>query len=308
MQERRDVFQAQAQINDMLSRRLRNTDADLQQTRAYLTGWVEVQDEGSQIVAALAGAKPGWTVVDYCAGGGGKTLALAAQMQRRALLPRWEKGWDEGERATSAESGGGVPNTLSPDLSPIEGERRSAWGRLVACDIDRRRQQAIPERLKRAGAAAELRLTGADGEGTEDLAAAADLVLVDAPCSGSGTWRRHPEGAWRLTPEDVSRLAGLQGGILARAAKLVRPGGRLAYVTCSVLEAENETVAGAFAAAHADFRPIAIAEAAATSDLTDAARVRLAQLANGRHTLQLTPRRTGTDGFFIALFERSAPA
>ena len=241
---------------------------DIQKTRAYSTGWIEVQDEGSQIAAALAGAQPGWAVVDYCAGGGGKTLALAAQMQRSR---------PDSER----------------DL-----------GRLVACDVDRRRLQAIPERLKRAGASAELRLTGANGEGTEDLAAAADLVLVDAPCSGSGTWRRHPEGAWRLTPEDVARLSGLQQAILARATALVKPGGRLVYVTCSVLRDENEAVAEAFAAAHPDFRPVPIAEAAATPDLTDAARARLAELAEGGHTVQLTPLRTGTDGFFVALFER----
>jgi 16S rRNA (cytosine967-C5)-methyltransferase len=234
---------------------------DIQKTRTYATGWIEVQDEGSQIAAALAGAKPGWIVVDYCAGGGGKTLALAAQMRRS--------------------------------------------GRLIACDVNKRRLDAIPERLKRAGATAEMRLTGTDGEGTEDLAGLADLVLVDAPCSGSGTWRRRPEGAWRLTQEDVTRLAELQQNILARAAGLVKPGGRLVYVTCSILAEENDAVAAAFAAANPEFAPVPIANAAATPDLTDLARDRLAELAAGGHTVQLTPHRTGTDGFFIALFERS---
>jgi 16S rRNA (cytosine967-C5)-methyltransferase len=240
---------------------------DIQATRAFKTGWVEVQDEASQIAAALAGARPGMIVVDYCAGGGGKTLALAAAM------------WRSGEGQV---------------------------GRLVAMDVNGRRLEAMTERLARNDVVVELRRLGATGEGAEDLIGLADLVFVDAPCSGSGTWRRHPEGAWRLTPESIARLTALQGAILARAARLVKPGGRLAYATCSVFGAENDAVASAFAAAHPAFRPVAIARAAQTTDLTDAARLRLAELSGDGHTLQLTPRRSGTDGFFLALFERSA--
>jgi 16S rRNA (cytosine967-C5)-methyltransferase len=240
---------------------------DIQATRAFKTGWVEVQDEASQIASALAGAKPGMTVVDYCAGGGGKTLALAAAM------------WRSGE---------------------------GQLGRLVAMDVNPRRLQAMSERLTRNDVAVELRRLGGRGEGAEDLARVAGLVFVDAPCSGSGTWRRHPEGAWRLTPESVARLAALQGEILSRAAMLVKPGGRLAYATCSVFGAENDAVVSAFAAAHPAFRPVAITSAADTPDLTPAARLRLAELSGDGHTLQLTPRRSGTDGFFLALFERSA--
>ena len=238
--------------------------ADIQKTRAFATGWIEVQDEGSQLAAALAGAQPGWTVVDYCAGGGGKTLALAAQMR--------------------------------------------GSGRLVACDVNPRRLDAVPERLERARATAELRRMGPEGQGTEDLQGRADLVFVDAPCSGSGTWRRRPEGAWRLAPEDVTRLSALQTSVIAAAARLVRPGGRLAYVTCSILAEENEAVAAAFAAEHPSFAPLPIARAAAAPGLTEAARARLAELAGGGHTVQLTPRRTDTDGFFIALFERPPAA
>jgi 16S rRNA (cytosine967-C5)-methyltransferase len=164
---------------------------------------------------------------------------------------------------------------------------------------------AVPERLARAGAAAELHLIGPEGQGTEPFEGLADLVLVDAPCTGSGTWRRRPEGAWRVTPDDVARLAALQPQILGRAAGLVKPGGRLAYVTCSIFAAENDAVAAAFASARLDFRPVPITRAADTPALTQAARDRLAALAGGGHTLQLTPRRTGTDGFFIALFERA---
>ena len=198
---------------------------DVQVLRAFTSGWIEVQDEGSQILAALAGAGGGETVVDYCAGGGGKTLALAAAM--------------------------------------------GGQGRLVACDVNARRLNAMPERLERAGARAEIRRIGPEGEGLDELAGRADLVFVDAPCSGSGTWRRHPESAWRLQPESIERLARLQAGILARAARLVKPGGRLVYATCSLLDAENREVASGFAASHPGFVPRPIAEAAATPLLTD---------------------------------------
>ncbi len=240
---------------------------DIQATRAFKTGWVEVQDEASQIAAALAGAKPGMTVVDYCAGGGGKTLALAAAM------------WRSGEGQV---------------------------GRLVAADVNGRRLHAMAERLARNDVAVELRQLSPHGDGVGELTGLADLVFVDAPCSGSGTWRRHPEGAWRLTPDGIARLATLQGQILGRAATLVKPGGRLAYATCSVFAAENDAVAGTFAAAHPAFRPVAITRAAHTPDLTEPARMRLAEWSGDGHTLQLTPRRSGTDGFFLALFERSA--
>ena len=116
----------------------------------------------------------------------------------------------------------------------------------------------MDERLVRAGAKVEKRRLGSNGEGMDDLEAAADLVFVDAPCSGSGTWRRHPEAAWRLTPETVTRLAALQQTILARAAKLVKPGGRLLFATCSMLDQENGAVAAAFAAAHPEFRPYSL--------------------------------------------------
>jgi 16S rRNA (cytosine967-C5)-methyltransferase len=235
---------------------------DVQTLKAFTTGWIEVQDEASQIAAFLAGAKPGGLVIDYCAGGGGKTLALAANL--------------------------------------------SGQGRLIASDIDQKRLNAMHERLTRATAKVEVRRLGPNGEGMDDLQGLADLVFVDAPCSGSGTWRRHPEAAWRLTPETVTRLAALQNVILANAAKLVKPGGRLVYATCSMLDEENGAVAAAFAAAHPQFRPHPIAQAAKTPNLTEAARERLAALAADGHTLQLTPRRTGTDGFFAALFERTA--
>jgi 16S rRNA (cytosine967-C5)-methyltransferase len=237
---------------------------DVHTLKAFTTGWIEVQDEASQIAAWLAGARPGDLVVDYCAGAGGKTLALLAAMGQ------------------------------------------AGQGRLIAADIDQHRLNAMDERLARVGATVEKRRIGPKGEGLDDLEGRADLVFVDAPCSGSGTWRRHPEAAWRLTPETVDRLAALQTAILTRAARLVRPGGRLVYATCSVLDQENGAVAAAFAATHPAFRPLAVSVAAQTPNLTDVARTTLAALSGGGHTLQLTPRRTGTDGFFAALFEKTA--
>jgi 16S rRNA (cytosine967-C5)-methyltransferase len=234
--------------------------ADVQAFDLFEAGAFEIQDEGSQVVAWLVDARPGETVVDYCAGGGGKTLALGQMM---------------------------------------EGQ-----GTLVASDLNPKRLDAIRPRLERAGVKAELRSLEKPGA-MDDLAGKADRVLVDAPCSGSGTWRRRPEEAWRLTEAEVQRLHAVQLEVLAQAAALVKPGGRLAYVTCSVLPAENGDVAVEFAAAHPDFRPLPVSDAAKTPLLTDFARARLAELSAGGHTVQLSPRRTDTDGFFIALFERT---
>ena len=236
--------------------------------RAFETGWVEVQDEASQIAAALAGARPGATVIDYCAGGGGKTLALGAAMH-------------------------------------VAGDGAASAG-LIALDVSVRRLDAMAPRLARAEVAAEVRRLGPHGEGVEDLVKRADLVFVDAPCSGSGAWRRHPEGTWRVTAEMVARLAVQQRTIVDRASALVRPGGRLVYATCSVFAAENDEVATAFELDHPEFRPVSVEQACQAADITDAARLRLPELASEGSRLQLTPHRTGTDGFFLALFERIA--
>lgn len=175
-------------------------------SRAYTSGMVELQDASSQLVAELAGARPGMTVLDYCAGGGGKTLALAAAMQGR--------------------------------------------GRLLAWDANPRRMADLPERARRAGA--EVRLLS--DEALAALKPVCDLVLVDAPCSGTGAWRRKPEGKWRLTPEALAGFPPLQDAILDAAAARVRPGGRLVYATCSLLACENEERAAAFAARHPDWQ------------------------------------------------------
>lgn len=229
---------------------------------AFRQGIIEIQDEGSQLAAFLAGAKPGMTVIDYCAGGGGKTLGMLQAM--------------------------------------------GAKGRLIASDVEKTRLNNIKPRLDRAGLEAEFRQLTTDGEGLEDLIGLADLVLVDAPCSGSGVWRRRPETAHKLTEEEVARLHDLQSAILHRASRLVKPGGLLAYATCSILPDENELTAERFEADHPQFTPRPISDAVQVPQITPDGADALAKLANGSHRLRLSPGTSNTDGFFVALYQRKA--
>jgi 16S rRNA (cytosine967-C5)-methyltransferase len=215
----------------------------LQSEPEFLDGLFEIQDEGSQLVSRLAAPRAGETVVDLCAGGGGKTLALAA----------------------------------------LTGNA----GRLVATDGDPRRLAPIHERLRRSGAVAEVRTPRGRLDPLADLDGTADLVLVDAPCTGTGTWRRNPDAKWRLRPGSLSLRVQEQARVLDRAARLVRPGGRVAYVTCSVLPEENDGAVEAALGRHRALR-VRPPEAGAVPARTT------------RHGLQLTPGRTGTDGFYIA--------
>lgn len=218
----------------------------VEQWDAFKSGQIEVQDSGSQLACLAVGAAPGETVIDLCAGAGGKTLALAAAMEGR--------------------------------------------GRLVACDTDRPRLSRLAPRAERAGAAfVETRLLnpGREDEALEDLRGKVDAVLVDAPCSGTGTWRRNPEARWRLTPVEVARYAAIQARLLDLAARLVRPGGRLVFVTCSLLDAEGADGAAGFLQRHPEWRP-------ESPDLP-AGEPRGAGW-------RLAPGRDGTDGFFIARF------
>jgi 16S rRNA (cytosine967-C5)-methyltransferase len=228
---------------------------DLAATEAFTAGRFDMQDEGSQIVAALVDAKPGQQVLDFCAGAGGKTLALAAAMANK--------------------------------------------GHLVAADTSAKRLARAKLRLKRAGAenAERVLLTGTDDDPYfKRKAAQFDRVLVDAPCSGTGAWRRHPEAKWGV-PVDLARLTALQDAILARAAKMLKRGGRLVYATCSMLPVENGERVAAFLAAHPNFRRI---------DAADVwGKVMMAPYP-GRDPsqLQLTPFQHGTDGFFASVLER----
>ena len=219
----------------------------IEQHPLWRDGAVEVQDEGSQLIALACRAQPGETVVDLCAGAGGKTLALAADM-------------------------GGE-------------------GRLIACDTDRGRLSRLPPRAERAGAAnIETRLLdpNREAEALVDLLGVADCVLVDAPCSGTGTWRRNPEARWRLTPDRLGRLTSLQSRLLELAATLVRPGGRLIYAVCSLLDAEGADQVAAFQAAHPDWRRSRPFAAPGTD--------------RGAGVL-LSPAADATDGFFVASLE-----
>lgn len=216
----------------------------VEQLEAFRSGHIEVQDEGSQIVTLSAEARPGLSVIDLCAGAGGKSLALAAAMEDR--------------------------------------------GALLACDVDRGRLSRLPARAERAGAsviATRLMDPGREGDALAEWRGRADVVLVDAPCSGTGTWRRNPEARWRLTPERLERVEATQRHVLAVAAELVRPGGALVYIVCSLLDEEGAGQIDRFLAEHPGW-------SAAPLDLP-AGRTR-------GQGVRLTPAHDGTDGFFVA--------
>jgi 16S rRNA (cytosine967-C5)-methyltransferase len=225
---------------------------------AFIGGLVEVQDEGSQLAAMLAAPTPGDTVIDLCAGGGGKTLALAALTQNR--------------------------------------------GRIIATDADIRRLAPIHARLARAAATnVEVRTPRGAAPVLDDLAAAADLVLIDAPCTGIGAWRRNPDAKWRVRPGALEQRIREQDEVLARAAPLVRAGGRIAYITCSLLPEENGERVRAFMAAHPEFAVLPVGDVVRA--LPDPVTFQSAALATPEG-LMMTPRRTGTDGFFVAIMAR----
>ena len=215
------------------------------------TGEIEIQDEGSQLVALLVDAKPGDRVVDFCAGAGGKTLAIAAQMQNK--------------------------------------------GHVIACDVNQARLKRGAERIRRAGLHnVETRvLTSETDQWVKRHKGGFDRILVDAPCSGTGTWRRNPDARWRAPDLGLNGLLALQARILASAARLVKPGGRLVYATCSFLSEENEDQVSAFLAAHPAFRLVPLRKAAPL-------------LADAVHSdnLRLSPARHETDGFFAAVLQR----
>lgn len=224
-------------------------DTPVEQLAAYKLGQLEVQDAGSQQVSLAAGAMPGQRVIDLCAGGGGKTLALAAAMANQ--------------------------------------------GAILACDIDRPRLSRLMPRAERAGvtiAGTRLLDPGREAEMLADQQGLADLVLVDAPCSGTGTWRRNPEARWRLTPDRLARYVATQAALLDIAADLVRPGGALVHVVCSLLDAEGKGQVEAFLARHPGWDAVPLASGAGTSRGPG---------------LRLTPLRDSTDGFFVAKMTRS---
>ena len=222
-------------------------DTHVEQHPAFAEGLVEVQDEGSQLIALACEPQPAMRIVDLCAGAGGKALALAAA-------------------APAAE--------------------------ILACDTHRQRLAKLGPRAERAGATIATRLLdgGREAQQMADWDGQADVVLVDAPCSGSGTWRRNPEGRWRLTPDRLRRVAGLQSRLLDIAAPLVKPGGTLVYAVCSILEREGAGQVAAFLGRHSSW---SVQDALGSFGRKDG---------DGR---LLTPGHDGTDGFFVARLQRS---
>jgi 16S rRNA (cytosine967-C5)-methyltransferase len=220
----------------------------------FQSGMVEIQDEGSQLVALLADARPGHWVMDYCAGAGGKSLALAAEMENK--------------------------------------------GRLVASDISAQRLERAVQRLRRAGVHnAERRALGPENaQWFKRQAGKFDRVVVDAPCSGTGTWRRNPDMKWKIGPQDIAELTVKQRDIISAAARLVKPGGRLVYATCSILPDENEATITAFLADHPDFAVMPVPDVWAD-------RIGGSCPVSGDF-LRLSPHRHGTDGFFTAVLVR----
>lgn len=217
---------------------------NVEQWEAYRQGLVEIQDHGSQLCCAAVEAKPGETVIDLCSGTGGKTLALAAQMENQ--------------------------------------------GKLIACDIDRARLSRLEPRAKRAGAGLIETLLldpGKELEALEELRGKADKVLIDAPCSGVGTWRRKPESKWRLNPKRLEQFAATQNRLLEIAAELARPGGEMFFVTCSLLDEEGKDQVEAFLAKNPAWK------------------AENPEIPLGRKHgagWRLTPYHDGTDGFFLA--------
>ncbi|MBR0559730.1 RsmB/NOP family class I SAM-dependent RNA methyltransferase [Neokomagataea anthophila] len=221
--------------------------------QAFRDGLVEIQDEGSQLVVLAADAKSEHRVLDYCAGAGGKTLALAMTMDNR--------------------------------------------GHIVACDVHEKRLEGAVKRLRRAGVHnVERHLLISGDKWAKRRAGSFDRVLVDAPCSGTGTWRRNPDARLRLTQTDIEELLVKQAEILDRAASLVKPGGRMIYATCSLLAQENAVQIAAFLKRRTDYRLLTGEEMPET----------LPEKLRQRGSFALTPHQDGTDGFFACVMERVA--
>ncbi len=228
---------------------------------AFARGAIEVQDEGSQLLALLLDARRGEMVVDFCAGAGGKTLAIGATMRNTGRLYAFD---------TAAHR----LDALKPRLA------RSKLSNVHPAAIAHERD----ERIKR-------------------LAGKIDRVIVDAPCSGLGTLRRNPDLKWRQSMESVQEMAVKQAAILASAARLLKPGGRLVYATCSLLPQENEEIAAAFSAAQPQFAPLPVGQILAQLKVEGAATL-CSGGDDGQQYLRLWPHRHATDGFFAAAWTR----
>ncbi len=233
------------------------TKPALVQWPAYREGRIEVQDEGSQLIARLVQPRRGEMIVDFCAGAGGKTLALGALMR--------------------------------------------SSGRLYALDINQRRLEGLGPRLKRSGLSNvhPVAIRSESDVRVKRLAGKCDRVLVDAPCSGSGTLRRNPDLKWRFDETELARVNDVQRAVLSAAARLPKPGGRLVYATCSLLARENQQVIEQFLAAHPDYALLP------AHDVLAAQGVELPDAARFAPYFVMLPHLEGTDGFFAAVLQRN---
>ena len=230
-----------------------DTRTNLFGTDAFKAGAFEAQDEGSQLLAELAiPTAPKPLVVDYCAGAGGKTLAIAARLANR--------------------------------------------GRIIATDVDPGKLDELRRRARRAKVSNARAMTIDDRE-LDAVNGKADVVFVDAPCTGIGALRRNPEARWRLREDEIAGFAARQLAIVAAAKRLVAPGGRLVYATCSLLAEENAHVVSAILAAHPELAPVALADVLGAE--------RAEALGDGTGAFVVTPLRHGTDGFFARVFQRT---
>jgi len=223
---------------------------------AFKQGWFEIQDEGSQLLALLTGVKAGQKVVDFCAGAGGKTLAMAAMMENK--------------------------------------------GTIYACDVHTKRLEQLGKRTKRAGVH-NVRthiLSSENDKWVKKHTEYADIVLLDTPCTGTGTWRRSPDSRLNLTQENLDNLVELQQSIMQSAKRLVKPGGRLLYATCSLLEEENEAQIIKFLENNPDFSP-------ENFEIPETLLVHSERFKNSGHEIRTFPAMTGTDGFYVASLKRN---
>jgi 16S rRNA (cytosine967-C5)-methyltransferase len=224
--------------------------AFLSNTKAFVKGLVEIQDEGSQLIAHMCAAQSGQHILDYCAGAGGKTMALAAAMKNKGRIVAMDIEANRLEKARPRFRRAGVHDII--ETRPLSDEKSRKWLR--------RQKETF------------------------------DAVLVDVPCSGTGTWRRNPDMRWRNYGPSLEDLLVTQAEILEKVAKAVKPGGRLVYATCSLLPAENEDQVAKFLAAHPEFQPFEVQK-----ELRDG---------DSPH-MRLTPYRHNTDGFFAAVLVRA---
>ncbi len=229
----------------------------LAQTKLLQAGVIEIQDEGSQLIALLCAAKPGQQVLDACAGGGGKTLVLAAQMEGKGRVVAMDNNSQRLSRGKPRYVRAGIHNVES---RPLDDEQQVKWLRRQKGNFD--------------------------------------VVLVDAPCTSSGTWRRNPDLRWRRMGPSMEEIIKQQAQILARFEKCVKPGGKLVYATCSLFQEENEDQIRNFLATHDDFELVPLEDAWADAGLTTKA----PESSGGM--MRLSPKQSGTDGFFAAILRR----